>query len=87
MNEFECISGYGFDQGAAQISAGDAQLPFIEVNLLQNRINCEDGLDIGPFEGSFSADDPPKDVARVFTLRLVGILKYTQCDPLIPNSP
>lgn len=69
------------------MSAGNAQLTLFEIKPLQLRVNREDGLHITPFEGSFSTDDPPKDVVRIFALRLVRILENTEYNPLIPNSP
>ena len=69
VNEFKCISSAGLHQGAAQISAGDAQSPFVEVNPLKSMINCKDGLNIAPFQGSFSTNDPSKDVVRIFAFR------------------
>lgn len=84
VNEFECISSSGLDQRAAQVSARDAQLTFVKVNHLQLRINCKNRLNITPSEGSFGTDDPFEDVVRVFAFRLVGVLKYTDYDPLGP---
>lgn len=69
------------------MSAGNAQLAFFEIEALQFRVNRKNGLYIAPFEGSFSTDDPPKDVMRVFTLGLVRIFENTEYNPLIPNSP
>lgn len=87
MYEFECISSAGLNQGAAQVSAGDAQLTFVKINPWQNRVNCKDGLNVAPFKRSFGADNPFKDVVRVVAFRSVWILEYTECDPLIPNGP
>lgn len=69
------------------MSAGNAQLTFFEIESLHFRVNRKDGLHIAPFEGSFSTDDPPKDVVRIYALRLVRIFENTEYNPLIPNSP
>lgn len=68
------------------MSAGNAQLAFFEIEPLQFRVNRKDGLHIAPFEGSFSTDDPSKDVVRIFALRLIRIVENTNYNSLIPDS-